>query len=53
MPVPYCESKLLLGSYIQYVPKIFQKFNISYPLIRALKCAYQGVRNGVSGGKKY
>ena len=34
-----------LGASIKYVHKIFRKTNISNPLIRRLKCAYQGVRN--------
>ena len=33
------------GSSIKYVRKIFQKTNISNPLIRIRMCAYQGVRN--------
>ena len=33
------------GSFIKYVRKIFQKTNISNPLIRIRTCAYQGVRN--------
>ena len=33
------------GLYLKYVHKIFHKTNISYPLIRARTCAYQGVRN--------
>ena len=33
------------GSFIYYVHKIFQKTNISYPLIRTRTSAYQGVRN--------
>ena len=37
--------KLLLGSFIQYVRKIFRKTSISYPLIRTYTCVYQGVRN--------
>ena len=32
-------------SFIYYVRKIFQKTNISYPLIRICTCAYQRVRN--------
>ena len=32
-------------SSIKYVRKIFQKTNISNPLIRIRTCAYQGVRN--------
>ena len=31
--------------FIQYVRKIFQKTNISYPLISTLRSAYQGIRN--------
>ena len=34
-----------LGSFIQYVRKIFRKTNISYLLIRARTCVYQGVSN--------
>ena len=33
------------GPSIKYVRKIFRKSNISNPLIRTRKCAYQGVRN--------
>ena len=35
-----------MGSLIYYVPKIFRKTNLYYPLIRTSTCAYyQGVRN--------
>ena len=34
-----------VGLSIKYVHKIFQKTNISNPLIRTRTCAYQGVRN--------
>ena len=37
--------KLRKGSSIKYVRKIFQKTNISNPLIRIRTCAYQGVIN--------
>ena len=33
------------GSSIKYVRKIFQKTNISNPLIRTRTCVYQEVRN--------
>ena len=33
------------GSFIQYARKISRKTNISYPLIRTRRCAYQGARN--------
>ena len=39
-----CHSAL--RSFIYYERKIFQKTNISYPLIGICTCAYQGVRNG-------
>ena len=35
----------LTGSLIQYACKIFQKTNISYPLIRTRTCPCQGLRN--------
>ena len=34
-----------MGSFIQYVRKIFRKDNISHPLIHRRTCALQGVRN--------
>ena len=34
-----------LGLFIWYISKIFQKTDISYPLIRTRTCTYQGVRN--------
>ena len=33
------------GSFIQYVRKILQKGNVSYPMIRTRKCTYQAVKN--------
>ena len=32
-----------IGSFVQYVRKVFRKTNISYPLIHARTCAYRGV----------
>ena len=42
-----CLTILLVNmrSSIKYVRKIFRKTNISYPLIRTRRCAYQGVGN--------
>ena len=41
-----CENQQgYLGSFNQYVRKIFQKTNISYSLIRTRTCVYQGARN--------
>ena len=43
-----CKGGILnieMGSCIYCVHKIFRNTNISYPLIRTLSCAYQGVRN--------
>ena len=34
-----------MGSFIYYVRQIFQKTNISYPLIRTRSCVHQQVRN--------
>ena len=34
-----------MGSYIQYIGKVFGKIKTSDPLIRTHMCAYQGVRN--------
>ena len=39
------ERRLFLRLFIYYVHKIFQKANISYPLIRTGACMFQGVRN--------
>ena len=36
---------LYIGSSIKYVRKIFRKTNISNPMIRTHKCAYQRVKN--------
>ena len=33
-----------MGSFIQYVRKVFRKTSISYPSIRTRTCAYQGIR---------
>ena len=41
----FMETGGLSESSIKYVSKIFQKTNISYPLIRTRTCAYNGVRN--------
>ena len=38
-------SSLHLGSFIYYARKIFEKTNISYPVIPTRTCAYQDVRN--------
>ena len=38
-------GRLFYGLSIKYIRKIFQKTNISEPLIRTRTCAYQGVRN--------
>ena len=34
-----------LGSLFQYVRKIFQKTNVSYPLMHTRSCAYQELKN--------
>ena len=34
-----------LGSFIEYISKIFRKTNIVYPMICRRTCVYQGVRN--------
>ena len=39
------EFDRIKGSSIKYVRKIFQKTNISIPLIRTRTCVYQGIRN--------
>ena len=49
--VEYLWTKLR-RSFIYYVRKIFQKTNISYPLISTRTCVYQGVRN-VSFSKNF
>ena len=36
---------ILMTKLMTYVHKIFEKTNISYPLIHTRTCAYQGVRN--------
>ena len=39
----FCKTNM--GSFIQYVRKIFRKTNNSYPLIRTRTCAYHGLSN--------
>ena len=34
-----------MGAFIKYVQNIFQKINISYPLVRSRMCVYQGLRH--------
>ena len=41
----YSATQKYCGTSIQHIRSIFRKINLSYPLIRTLMCAYQGVRN--------
>ena len=41
----WASATLTKGSSIKYVRRIFQKTNISNPLIGTRTCAYQGIRN--------
>ena len=40
-----------LGSFNQYLRKVFRKNNFSYPLIRLRTCKYAGIRNVSFFGK--